>query len=44
VERQRVSFFLLFEGRPVQLEEDLRAAGISDGDHLELGVLTYAIE
>ena len=44
VEGQRVSFFLMFESQPIEVDEQLREAGVADGDHLELGVFTYLIE
>jgi hypothetical protein len=44
VEGQRVSFFLIFEDQPLEVDEQLSGAGVVDGDHLELGVFTYLIE
>jgi hypothetical protein len=41
---QRMSFFLAFRGQALEIDESLHQAGVSDGDHLELGAFTYLIE
>jgi hypothetical protein len=40
----RVSYFLLYEGYPLELNESLDSAGIEEGSLLQLGAYTYAIE
>jgi hypothetical protein len=43
-ERQRFSFLLLYDGIPVELDERLSDADISDGAHLQLAAYTFVIE
>jgi hypothetical protein len=41
---QRFSFFLAYEGIPLELDEKLIDAEIEDGAHLQLGAYTFLIE
>lgn len=41
---QRVSFFLIFRGLPLEVSETLREAGVVGGAELELGMYSYLIE
>jgi hypothetical protein len=41
---QRFSFFLIYEGIPLELNETLSEAGILNAAHLQLGAFTYLIE
>jgi len=41
---QRFSFLLLYEGIPLELDETLREAKVTDGAHLQLAAYTFVIE
>jgi hypothetical protein len=43
-EAQRFSFLLLYDGVPLELEETLSDADISNGAHLQLAAYTFLIE
>jgi hypothetical protein len=42
--KQRFSFLLVYEGIPLELDETLREAAVSDGAHLQLAAYTFVIE
>lgn len=44
VAEQRVGFFLLHGGFPLETDETLETAGVNDGDLLELGLYSFFIE
>jgi hypothetical protein len=44
VSSQRIAFFLLHEGMPLEVDDTLAAAGVGAGDQLELGLYTFLIE
>jgi hypothetical protein len=41
---QRVSFFLVHDGLPLEVDETLREAGVGDDAKLDLGLYTFLIE
>ena len=44
VEHQQYSFFLMYNGIPLELNERLTDANVTDGAHLQLGAYTFMIE
>jgi hypothetical protein len=44
IDAQWVSFFMLYQGRPIGIEESLEEAGVMDGGTIQIGAYSFAIE